>query len=70
MLNNNSKPSRTCGIHDLWIPAFAGMTQKGAGMTRKDTGMTRKDAGITLPNTKYILMHYSKVQIRADVVLR
>jgi hypothetical protein len=34
----------------LWIPAFAGMTVKGAGMTVKGAGMTVKGAGMTVRN--------------------
>ena len=31
-----------------WIPAFAGMTQRGAGMTQRGAGMTPLDARMGL----------------------
>ena len=30
-----------------WIPAFAGMTTRGAGMTTRGAGMTTRGAGMT-----------------------
>jgi len=29
-------------VEMLWIPAFAGMTEREAGMTEKDAGMTER----------------------------
>jgi hypothetical protein len=43
-----------CESRDVWIPAFAGMTLKGAGMTLKGAGMTLTGAGMTVRVAKTI----------------
>jgi len=36
-----------CGLRKRWIPAFAGMTYRGAGMTYRRTEMTYRRVGMT-----------------------
>jgi len=51
-----------------WIPASAGMTEKGAGMTEKGAGMTEKGAGMTAAQHSALSTQHSALSPQHSVL--